>query len=82
MTIPEFYKVTRVMPKTFEVVELGKRMLKDGSDGYGQKGYEVPVESELVAVRKGKGNVVMGEFGERVYVKEWDGKPIWADYMD
>ena len=85
MVIPEFFKVTRVMPKTFEVVELGKRMLTPNANG--QQGYEVPDESKVGEKRIGKANdyggyTIYAKYKMKLWVDEWDGKGVWADYMD
>lgn len=84
MTIPEFYRVISSTPKTFLVEKLGKAMLPNNC--HGQQGYEVPNMEVVEGTFKGRltpyGMVVTDEYKTKVYVDEWNGKPVFADYMD
>lgn len=89
MVIPIFYEVTKVTDKRLKLVELEKRMVSH--DGYGQRGYEVPVLAtrdldarEVIArpSKYGKGEWVVGGKYDRQYIEKWNGRPVWADYCD
>ena len=89
MVIPVFYQVVKVTDKRIKLVELEKRMVSH--DGYGQRGYEVPIQAvrdldaEDVIARPSKdekGEWVVGNKSDHLYIKKWDGRPVWADYCD
>lgn len=87
MVIPCFYKVIKLTEKRAKVIELGRRMVSD--DGYGQRGYEVPTdypkdwgkEEQARPYKDGEYWLVGSRYSLR-FLSKWDGKPIWADYMD
>ncbi len=87
MVIPEFYKVVKMTAKTAKVVKMKKKMLTPNS--YGQQGYEVPSEEGTLELAEplnarltNYGWVVTDKYHTKVCVEEWNGQPIWADYMD
>lgn len=85
MTIPHFYMVVGKTEKRLKVVKMGHRMVSH--DGYGQQGYEMPGEIDLdekpkLARLDKWGSWVVGSKYDTEYMNKWNGKPIWADYMD
>lgn len=83
MTIPAFFKVVKVTAKRLLLEEYDGRMVS--SDGYGQQGYEMPDFTRSRGEKYGRiegDYVVVGSRSETVLLKMWDGKPVWADYMD
>ena len=89
MTIPAFYIVTKVTKKRVKVCELEKEMVS--SDGYGQRGYERPVEPYSIDLDEKEKICKLEEDGylripqgysSFVLASPWDGKPIYADHMD
>lgn len=93
MTIPCFFKVIAMTDKRLKVVELPKQMVNCTDGGYNQQGYEMPVnvdtirltskQSQLARQSKYDSNrFVVGSNYDARYLRLWDGKPIWADYMD
>lgn len=89
MVIPEFFEVIGKTAKTLKVRRLEKEMLKPNA--YGQQGYEVPAEPLRNDEREFEGTArlsiegglyVKMEYRTRVFVEKWNGRPIWADYMD
>ena len=86
MTIPCFYMVTKVTPKGVKMYELAKNCA-------GMQGYEEPkfpyrpedMDAKEVYARPCKnwpGEFVTGGRYSHRYVSKWDGKKIWADYLD
>lgn len=88
MVIPEFFEVTGKTAKTLKVRRVAKEMLKPNACG--QQGYEVPCEPLRDDLRGFEGTArqaewswyVKMEYGTRVFVEKWNGRPVWADYMD
>ncbi len=83
MVIPAFYKVVRLTPKRLVLEEYDGRMIS--SDGYGQRGYEVPDFTRCKGEKLGRiedDYVVVGSKWDTILLKKWDGQPVWADYMD
>lgn len=83
MTIPAFFKVVRKTAKRLVLEEYDGRMVS--SDGYGQQGYEMPDFTRPLGEKLGRVEgdyVIVGSRSETVLLKLWDGKPVWADYMD
>ena len=90
MVIPEFFEVEKVTAKTARVRRLEKEMLKPNACG--QQGYEVPAKPLQSDWREFEGTarmteasgvyVVKIEYGTRVFVEKWNGRPVWANYMD
>ena len=86
MIIPEFFEVTGKTAKTLKVRRLEKEMLRPNACG--QQGYEVPAEPLRDDVSPFSGTARMSVHGglfvkmEYAHVKKWDGRKIWADYMD
>ena len=88
MVIPEFFEVVRKTAKTLYVRRMKKGMLEPNACG--QQGYEVPLDPHEYrgddefrgrATEYG-GICVTMEWHQKVYVKKWNGQPVWADYMD
>lgn len=83
MTIPAFFKVVKVTAKRLRLEEYDGRMIS--SDGYGQRGYEVPDFTRCKGEKVGRiedDYVVVGSKWDTILLKRWDGRPVWADYMD
>ena len=88
MTIPAFYKVVKVTAKRVQLLEYDGVMVTD--DGYNQQGYEMPdwndcrglVQGTPFATDWSMGIRIKVGYGSYVWATLWDGKPIWADYMD
>lgn len=88
MTIPCFYKVTKVTPTGVKVIELDKFMSQSGDGGYNQMGWELPRLSstrrgatEQLARCIGEGYKIGSRYDAR-YLRPWNGSPVWANYMD
>lgn len=83
MTIPAFFRVVRKTAKRLVLEEYEGVMIN--SDGYGQRGYEVPDFTNAKGEKLGRiedGYVVVGSRYDTILLKLWDGKPVWADYVD
>ena len=91
MTIPCFYKVTKVTPTGCKVVELNHRMVRSGDGGYNQMGWEMPVLDDARPGREQLAKWVAKweewQIGSKSdhsarYVRTWNGEPVWANYCD
>ena len=89
MTIPCFYKVTKITPTGCKVVELDSRMVRSGDGGYNQMGWEMPVETAPGKERIARYIPKWGEWqvGSKSdhsarYLHKWDGQAVWANYCD
>ena len=92
MTIPVFFKVTKITPKQVKLAQYDGLMVQPTDGGYGQQGYEMPDftrgQGDAVGMWRtcsynGKPYLrVRMSNGEHVIPDVWDGKPVWADYMD
>ena len=85
MTIPHFYQVIKVTDKRLKVVRMDSRMVKS-VDRYFQQGWEIPTCSDLDAkteiVRPYRDEWVIGSRYDKIFLRKWDGQPVWADYCD
>lgn len=91
MTIPCFYKVTKITPTGCKVVELDKYMSQSTDGGYNQEGYEMPRPdvvrghaTEELARYWGDGEYKVGSSKSYTarYIRKWDGQAVWANYCD
>lgn len=93
MVIPVFYKVIALTEKRIKVIELPKRMVRSTDGGYNQQGYEMPCNIDTIRLKakqcqlarpckNWEDHYVVGSRYDAKYLHLWDGKPIWADYMD
>ena len=91
MTIPEFFKVTKVTEKRMQMIQYDGRMIRSADGGYFQRGYEVPDFSNPQG--KAVGTIKQSESGYtylwvrmsnggHLIADHWDGQPVYADYMD
>jgi len=92
MTIPAFFKVTKITPKRVKMIQYDGEMIESADGGYFQRGYEVPdwndEQGEAVGIVKtsewnGEEYLwVRMSNGQHLIADPWDGKPVYADYMD
>lgn len=88
MTYPVWFRVTKVTDKRATAVRLGSKMQRATDGGYNQQGYEVPDEyavrdgGKLHMIRETKYGLATGSKYDYFHLEKWDGKPIYADYMD
>ena len=91
MTIPAFFKVTKITPKRVEMIQYDGKMIESADGGYFQRGYEVPNYSDAQGVARGTWRVTeYGEHylwvrmsnGQHLIANLWNEKPVYADYMD
>lgn len=87
MVIPQFFVVVKVTAKRVKLAEYDGIMVRSADGGYYQRGYEVPDMSkclgESVGIPQADGSIrLKNHVGSHMWVDPWDGKPIWADYMD
>jgi len=88
MIIPCFYRVIKVTPTGCKVIQLDKRMVQSTDGGYFQQGYEMPLRDTIQRgateklARYDGDCYKIGSRSTAEYIRPWDGKPIWADYMD
>ena len=92
MTIPCFYKVTKITPTGCKVVELDKHMVRSTDGGYNQQGYEMPLETtgrhggaeQLARYIPKWEEFKVGSSKQYTarYIHKWDGHPVYADYCD
>lgn len=84
MTLPAFFKVIKKTAKQFTVVKLSKKL---ASGHYNGSFEEIPDDSKLESDLKKlpikarinkRNNLVI----DGVYVRLWDGKPVWGNDMD
>lgn len=92
MTIPCFYKVTKITPTGCKVIELDHRMVRSGDGGYNQMGWEMPVLDSVKPYAKEHIARYIPRWEEwqvgsksdhsARYISKWDGREIWANYCD
>ena len=91
MTIPCFYKVTKVTPTGCKVVALEKYMSRSGDGGYNQMGWELPKvnvvrsnSEQLARFIPRLGEFKVGSSADHTarYLSIWDGREVWANYCD
>ena len=90
MTIPCFYKVTKITPTGCKVVQLAKYMCRSTDGGYNQQGYELPLKTlkerdakeQLARFIEKWGEYKIGSKYDARHIRPWDGQPIYADYCD
>ena len=92
MTIPCFYRVTKITPTGCKVIELAKYMSQSTDGGYNQQGYELPLKTlkerdakeQLARYIPKWDEFKVGSSKQYTarYIHKWNGQPIWANYMD
>ena len=88
MHYPVFFKVTKVTEKTAVADRYFEKMVEATDGGYGQQGYvaidENRRESSGHVIRLGSRGLETGSYQRYNHysLEKWDGKPIYADYMD
>ena len=91
MTIPAFFKVTKITPKRVKMAQYDGKMIESADGGYFQRGYEVPnyndEQGEAVGIwhttEWGEEYLwVRMSNGQHLIAEPWDEKPVYADYMD
>ena len=87
MTIPQFFVVVKVTAKRVRMAEYDGRMVRSTDGGYNQQGYEMPnmvkCLGEVIGTPESDGCIrVKNHMGSYMWVKPWDGKPVYADYCD
>lgn len=92
MTIPVFFKVTKITPKRVKLAQYDGRMVQSTDGGYFQQGYEMPDFTDYQGEAVGMWRTcsyngepylrVRMSNGEHVIADAWNGKPVCADYMD
>lgn len=84
MTLPTFYKVTKVTAKTCTLQELQDYMTED--DGYGQSGMKMPdtdrINQHTKAFTATLGDGMARNRSRRVCAHIWDGTPQYFNYCD
>ena len=91
MVIPAFFKVTKITPKRVQMIEYDGQMVQSADGGYFQRGYEMPDFNDARGVASGMVRTtewgdsylwVKMSNGTHLIAEPWDGKAVYADYMD
>ena len=82
MTLPRFFKIVKRTPSQFTLVRLRGKIVSGHRNGQWE---EVATDEEyggkpvICRLRKGRSSLKVDNY---VYVKLWDGKPLYGDDMD